>query len=361
MAFGSQKRSQGFASGGGVSISVTGANSSVPALAAPTAAQAAANTDAAGNTVMAPPTPISQPAFAPQPYANAVGAALPMSALSGGAGAPPSIAAISSQGIPSGSPPPPNMNAAPSALAPQTPTGVLPPAPAPVAATPASLFVGNNQIGNNSPGVSNTVAKRGGRQGMAGGGIPTSEAMDPWYTRAEERGMMQPEGLIHSPSAGRTDVHSIQVPAGSYVMPADVVSGLGEGSTMAGANVIDAMMHSNPYGIQGGQHHGSMGPPHIAPPPVPREPAFNENALSQPVKRGGTIKRAKGGGTQQPKQGNGEPVPIIVAGGEHIIYPQTIVKKFGDLNKGHKILDTFVLRARKQTIKDMQGLKGPKR
>lgn len=257
-------------------------------------------------------------------------------------------------------------------------------------------------------------SKRGGTihpRKLAGGGIPTSEAMDPWYTRAEERGMVHPEGLVKSMGAGRTDIHPIQVPAGSYVVPADVVSGLAEGNTMAGSGVIDKMMHTLPFGIQGGGGRHGSGPPRAPNAPAYKEPSDDLNALQQPVKRGGPIKRAdggnapgyplpqpkptylspsmfpqptvdqlaaalppnvlqpapakqkkaEGGGMQQPKQGRGEMVPIVVAGGEHIIYPQTIMKKFGDLKKGHKILDQFVLKSRKKNVEDIRKLKPPKR
>lgn len=174
----------------------------------------------------------------------------------------------------------------------------------------------------------------GGVEGLAGGGIPTSEAMDPWYARAEERGMMQPEGLIVGHAGGRTDVHNINVPSGSYIIPSDVVSGLSEGNTLSGAAVMDRMMHSNPYGVTGGARRGSMGPPR---PPAP-------------------LKESRGGRAKD----HGGTVPIVVAGGEFLIHPQTIIKKFGSLEKGHSTLDRFVVNTRKETAKTMLKLPGPK-
>src|ERR1700677_5287266 len=44
----------------------------------------------------------------------------------------------------------------------------------------------------------------------------------------------QHTGPIHSMVAGRTDHLPMHVPSGSYVLPADIVSGAGEGNTMAG-------------------------------------------------------------------------------------------------------------------------------
>ena len=185
---------------------------------------------------------------------------------------------------------------------------------------------------------------RGGKAGFAGGGIPTSEALDPWWTRSEERQMVQPEGLIKSTGAGRTDVHNINVPSGSYIVPADVTSGLGEGNTLSGASVMDRMMHSNPYGIEGGVKHGNMGPPR-APAPFTQQP---QSLPAMAEKRGGKA------------EGHSGTVPIVVAGGEMLYHPETIIKKFGSLKKGHAALDDFVKKVRTKTAKTMLKLPGPK-
>ena len=48
-------------------------------------------------------------------------------------------------------------------------------------------------------------------------------------------------GPIHSQVAGRTDHLNMHVPSGSYVIPADIVSALGEGNTMAGFRAVRHM------------------------------------------------------------------------------------------------------------------------
>lgn len=320
MAFGSQKR-RGFADGGTVDVTISGAtptppppfigaNSSVPALTAANVAKYPTL------PAMAPPT---QPALTPQPF-SANAANVP---VGGNTGTPnsPALGQIGANGIPIGSPGPPTIGAQSSLTAPVT-------------------------------------AARGGmmkKGGMAGGGIPTSEAMDPWYTRSEERGMnMQPQGLVKSNGAGRTDVHSINVPAGSYVLPADVVSGLGEGNTLAGSSVIDRMMNTLPFGIQGKKIGKGSGPPRApAGPPLSEEHPYG---MTEGLPAGEA--HARGGKAKAPQSGA---VPIIVAGGEHILYPQTIIQKFGSLQKGHAVLDKFVVGTRKQTIGEMRKLKGPKK
>lgn len=59
-------------------------------------------------------------------------------------------------------------------------------------------------------------------------------------------------GPIHSSVAGRTDHLPITVESGSYVLPADCVSHLGENNTLAGFKVLRRMFGGEPYG--GGAH-----------------------------------------------------------------------------------------------------------
>lgn len=139
-------------------------------------------------------------------------------------------------------------------------------------------------------------------------------------------------GLFHGPTAGRADKVPVSVPAKSYVIPADVVSGIGQGNTMAGSKVLDNMF-GTPYGVKG---HGAKGigmpkPPHIS------------KGL------------AAGGST-----GHGF-VPIMVSDGEYLVHPEAITRiGKGDIDHGHKVLDYFVVKARKKIADKMKSLPGPK-
>lgn len=440
-------RNRGFASGG-VTVSTSGATAPSSSIAANSSV--APFTGNAYET-LPPATSIPSIAQTSRPYSNPI-ANVPTSALSGGAGSNGVIAAVNSQGIPQGSPSAPNVipNAS---FAPPVPA-VAPMSsatPSPIGAGPNGSFTYNGQRlfdgqGNPittspSPGQTYFIlptsgpsqgalypltipgSSRGGKiKGFAGGGVPTSEAMDPFYARAEERQgfMAHPEGLFGSTGAGRTDVHNMNVSSGSYIMPADVVSGLGEGSSLAGSAIIDRMMRTNPYGIEGGGgRRASMGPPRVVP---QRVQSSGDSSLEN---RGGQIKRASGGSTDpKPKEkpmyldlksmpmpsvnkivsvlpsavsstlplsqkvqpqlqqddqaSNGSPmyggyakggspktnnslVPIVVAGGEYLVWPQTIIKKFGSLKRGHQILDKFVVSVRKKTVKEMSKLPSPKK
>ena len=123
-------------------------------------------------------------------------------------------------------------------------------------------------------------------------------------------------GPIHSAVAGRTDHLPMHVPSGSYVIPADIISSMGEGNTMAGFKIMGDIT----------KMYGSL----------PR--AF-----------------ADGGATENL-------VPIIAAGGEYVIPPHVVTGiGQGDLDKGHGELDDFVTKMRANTVKTLRKLPGPKK
>lgn len=111
-------------------------------------------------------------------------------------------------------------------------------------------------------------------------------------------------GPITGSTGGRADKVPMHVPEGSYVVPADVVSGLGEGNTDAGQRAIAKMFPSH---------------------------------------------RARGGA-----------VPIMAAHGETIISPEQLKARFGDdLDHAHAIMDEWVKHERAQLIETLRKLPGP--
>lgn len=114
--------------------------------------------------------------------------------------------------------------------------------------------------------------------------------------------------ILQRADGGRTDTVPMDVAAGSYVIPADIVSALGEGDTGAGMKAIDGMF---------GPH-------------------------------------AEGGGK--------DAVPIIAAGGEYVLSPAQVSKiAGGDLTKAHAMLDEWVKSTRAQHIQTLANLPGPER
>jgi hypothetical protein len=96
-------------------------------------------------------------------------------------------------------------------------------------------------------------------------------------------------GPIQSHVAGRTDHLNMHVPSGSYVIPADIISSMGEGNTLAGFKIAKNIfempnLSAAPY--------GGSGLPYSAP------------------------HKAEGGQVSA--------VPIVAAGGEYVVRPESV-------------------------------------
>lgn len=194
------------------------------------------------------------------------------------------------------------------------------------------------------------AAEGGALHRAAGGseiGLPLSLA-SPWWTRAEERNMdANTTGYLHGATLGRADAIATTAPSGSHIIPADVVSGLGEGNSLAGAAVIDRMLSTGPWGTRL-PHPGGRG--HSMPHPPP--PARYET---------------RGGGVDADRH---EPVPVMLSHGEYQVGPEhveAIGRHYGrrDMTeaqarrKGHDILDHFIVETRRRIVRKMQKLPGP--
>ncbi|HUP05452.1 MAG TPA: hypothetical protein VMU19_15745 [Bryobacteraceae bacterium] len=129
-----------------------------------------------------------------------------------------------------------------------------------------------------------------------GGGMSLSMA-DPWWTRSEERG--SESGFLHGRTPGRADKLTTTAPSGAYIIPADVIAGLGEGNSLAGANVMDKILESGPWGIRMDRSR-SRGPSE-ARAPMPRQSNapqmdFTKDETDGVYRDGGSIHRRAGGG-----------------------------------------------------------------
>lgn len=166
-----------------------------------------------------------------------------------------------------------------------------------------------------------------------GGSIAPGMA-SPWWTR-REASQSGRGGYLSGASPGRADAVHTTAPGGAYVLPADVVAGLGEGNSLAGAAAVEAMLRSGPRGIPLPSGRGGMG--------APRPP-------SEP---GAMVGQARGGAT--PSR-----TPVALSDGEYVISPEDVARfGNGDLKKGHRWFDAFVLRERRKHIKKLVKLPGP--
>jgi len=166
---------------------------------------------------------------------------------------------------------------------------------------------------------------KGHHQRAAGGALKLAYAIK----RAE--GGQVFEGPIVSAVPGRTDKHEMDVGSGSYVIPAEAVSHLGENNTLAGLQKIKQL---GAHGIRKMVHM-----------------ARGASAI-----RG--KHRAAGGAAMSPN--TGRPVPVVTAGGEHVLSPQEVtIIGDGDVALGHRLLDNWVMQNRKKHIATLQALKPP--
>lgn len=143
--------------------------------------------------------------------------------------------------------------------------------------------------------------------------------------------------LISSSVPGRTDRIPMRARTGSYIIPADVVSGLGQGNTSAGAKMWgQTVAHAiGPYGMQNAMKRRTLKAPSIRM-PTPR------------------VKYQQGGEVDD------EYTPIITAGGEIAIDPE-IVEELGggDAEAGKRMLAESVTKVRKQVISHLKSLPRP--
>lgn len=171
---------------------------------------------------------------------------------------------------------------------------------------------------------------KGGRVGYAPGGAANVGPKSPaFHVRNAARQTERPSGIIASAVPGRSDKIPISPKGGSYVIPADAVSALGQGNTAAGAKGLSQLFKMGPFGA------GASRPPAMG-----RRPG----------------KFADGGAIEE------EPnVDIMAAGGEFLVPPEKVAELGGgDLERGQNILDDMVLQVRKKHIKTLNSLPGPR-
>jgi 8-oxo-dGTP pyrophosphatase MutT (NUDIX family) len=300
-----------------------------------------------------------------------------------------------------------------------------------------------------------TIALHTARKQRDDGGALTTETTT--------RGVPLFSGPIHSSVRGRTDHLPLTVASGSYVLPADVVSAGGQGSTMGGFKVLRRTFGGEPYdqragpygqnkgvyglpvtyakggkvraagilflspekevllmrrakpdddhggewalpagGIEKGEtpeqaarretreeagydHEGGLSPfmhsdshgadfvTYLA--HSDRfEPKLNDEhdrakwvtldeAAKLPLHPGvkaALAKLAKRAGKAHGGESSG--VPIVAAGGEHVLTPEQVRRVGGgDIDMGHRVLDSFVRRVRRELIETLSKLPGPRR
>lgn len=158
-------------------------------------------------------------------------------------------------------------------------------------------------------------------------GRDLQDFIDRWYTFGSGRGKFARGGRVkrkalakaarltlggvRGKTGGRADKLPVDVPAGAYVIPADVVAALGDGNTEAGMARLDKQF-SAARGMAAG--------------------------------------------------GRAEVVPIQISDGEFVVSPAAVAALGGgDEGYGHEVLDEFVTQTRAAYADHLQNLPGPNR
>lgn len=211
-------------------------------------------------------------------------------------------------------------------------------------------------LGDSAPGASSENAGSGGPSAAGSPAGDGGGTMGSGLARGGDAGMGGTTTKIHSgpiraPVAGRTDHLPIHVPAGAYVIPADIISGMGEGNTDAGFKVAKTIFSAPFYGgAPKAQPYGGPTSPYGQNPKRPYgQTVASPYGMGLPAK-------AEGGEVEE------EAAPIVAAGGEYVIHPEDVRWiGGGDLDAGHQQLDAFVKLYRKNLIDTLKKLPGPKK
>lgn len=201
---------------------------------------------------------------------------------------------------------------------------------------PLAGLAGASVVGGGTLAYGDLEEEKMNRGGFARGGMGSA----PWNVRKGTH----PSGLIKSTVPGRTDKIPMNLKSGSYVIPAETVSALGENNTLAGGEILNRMLKTGPYGTKlPTANKGRTRLPRISMPRGKKPPKLP--TVPQP-------KFADGGEAH---------VPIIAAGGEYVVDPEVVTNiGNGNMDAGHRVLDKLVLGIRKRHIETLKKLKPPK-
>jgi hypothetical protein len=169
-------------------------------------------------------------------------------------------------------------------------------------------------------------------------------------------------GGIMSAGAGRADDVKAHVPDGAYVVPAWGVSHMGEGNTVAGMTMLK-MMFGSPWGAGKAPYGAPTPKPKMGkgmsiprPPTMMQKPPWIVPGMEQ---ANPALAQSAHGGAAHAPQGTSA-VPVNLSGGEFVIDPDEVAKiGSGDVNKGHLILDKWVMMLKQEAADTIKKLPGP--
>lgn len=195
--------------------------------------------------------------------------------------------------------------------------GAVPPLPPDV---PIALQVEPMPPMAAGPGGMPLMMGPAGGMGFAAGGLADVGPRAPKRPAFRAR-RVGAAGLVHSATPGRADLVSSRLRRGAYVLPADVVSSLGQGNTLAGAKLLASSL-----------------------------PEAAEMASR------GAVDRADGGMIEDPDE-----IEVRLSGGEYLVAPEQVLAiGGGSVEEGAKALDALVHAVRGEAVETMSRMPPPK-
>ena len=154
---------------------------------------------------------------------------------------------------------------------------------------------------------------------MVAAGHPQKQAVAAALRTARAHGGKVHKGAIHSSVAGRTDHLPMHVASGSYVIPADIISAMGEGNSMAGFKVAKSIFSRDNGDVTKGTPYGESGLPYDADTPHKATGGFTGNpnatrAIAAGNQQVAANRAASANYAQQANQRDGTPIPSHLQG-----------------------------------------------
>lgn len=182
----------------------------------------------------------------------------------------------------------------------------------------------------------------GGHEHMAGGGDDGAVAGPVIPDEAMH------SGLIGGVGGGRTDRTPLSVPSGAHVVPADAVSGLGQGASHNGAALWAAAIRGGPWGVPVPATHGGHGPPS-----APHAAAQQTQTMAEGGEARTSILAASGEVVVAPED--------VEAIGERAIRDGRAKRGESAADVGHRLIDEAIDRVRKFNISWLRAAPPPKK
>jgi|SRR5208282_30595 len=185
-------------------------------------------------------------------------------------------------------------------------------------------------------------------KGRADGG----GAIDPDASGPDAAGASGFTGALTGATPGRADAVPATVPDGAHVVPADVVSALGGGNNAAGLKHLGKMFPAPKVSAP-----KAVAPPKTA---IPHSVHLLAPKISMPKMAPHVLRNKPFERTPRAAGGAAKGVECDLSDGEYVIHPSHVARRGGgDIERGHRALDHWFMKVRRDNIEHLKKLPGP--